>query len=146
MSREDSPAVVLFSSVYLLGSRSKECRWNRQRGSGGEEGICKGLETGTLLVHNGLYHVPFPVGQSPSLEPVARQADIEFDFRLYFIVEAASSVYVPFPWTWRLAYEHSEECLLFWRSGILSGRWEQWLRKQRCEGGRPSCECFTPGI
>lgn len=95
--------------VYLeVGQKNAD-----ETGSGGEEGICKGVETGALLVHNGVCHVPFPVGRSPSLEPVACQADTEFDFRLYFIVEAASSVCVPFPWTWRLAYEHSGECLLF---------------------------------
>ena len=44
------------------------------------------------LVHNGVYHVPFPGRCSPSLEPMTWQADLELDFRLHLPVEAVSSL------------------------------------------------------
>lgn len=43
-------------------------------------------------MHNGVYHVPFPGRCSPSLEPMAWQADLELDFRLHVPVEAVSSL------------------------------------------------------
>lgn len=108
---------------------------HRQREGVGERKVfVREWRLGQRLVHNGVYHVPFLRGEVPhwSLWLVKQILSLISDSTSL----RPSSVYVPFPWTWRLAHEHSGECLLLkeWDFVWKMGRTMAWkvtlLRRQ----------------